>query len=132
MTGRNPWVVLCVPEDSPYHEVQRAFRRRVKQTHPDSGGNAGEFATVVRAFEDVRQALSPPLRRSPVRPTPYDGWLRPCCPTPSGTGDVPPVAVTPPGSVGSGVTLTMPSAGSDFRTVLLGEMSKVSTTANHG
>jgi hypothetical protein len=33
--------------------------------------------------------------------------------------------VTAPGSAGSGVTLTMPSAGSDFRDVLLGEMSKV-------
>lgn len=98
---------------------------RVKQTHPDSGGDAGEFATVVRASEDVRQALPRQHHRTPVRPTPYDGWLRPCRPTPSWTEDVPPVPVTAPGSAGSGVTLTMPSAGSDFRDVLLGEMSKV-------
>ena len=63
MTGRNPWVVLGVPEDSPYDEIQRAYRRRVKQTHPDSGGDACQFATVVRAFDAVRQPLRP--RRDP-------------------------------------------------------------------
>jgi len=80
MTGRNPWVVLCVAEDAPYHEVQRAFRRRVKQTHPDGGGDALEFARVVEAFDAVRQTLPVQDRRWPIRPTPYDRWLGPSRP----------------------------------------------------
>jgi len=129
MTGRNPWVVLGVTEDSPYHEVQRAFRRRVKQTHPDSGGDAGEFATVVQAFGVVRGPLASPRRRTPPRPTPYDGWLRPSRPTNAWTGvnDVAPF--TPGPSARSWTPSAMTSAGSDFSTVLLGEMTRARAEA---
>lgn len=81
MSGRNPWVVLGCAEDAPDDEVQRAFRRRVKQTHPDLGGDAHELATVVEAFDAVRQArpaASPPRAAHRPRPrasTPYDAWL---------------------------------------------------------
>jgi curved DNA-binding protein CbpA len=51
MTGRNPWVVLGVAEDALHYEVQRAHRRRVKQTHPDRGGDGAQFAAVAQAFE---------------------------------------------------------------------------------
>ena len=81
MTGRNPWAVLCVAEGAPYQEIQRAFRRRVKETHPDIGGEASEFATVVDAFDVVRRSDPSHHRWRPTRPTPYDGWLRPCPPT---------------------------------------------------
>jgi len=123
MTGRNPWVVLGVAEDAPYQEVQRAYRRRVKQTHPDRGGDAGEFASVVEAFEVVRDARPLQHRRGPSCPTPYDRWLRPYCPPRSWTDDDRQVPLAsrpagwakPPGR----------PPGSDFTSVLLGEMSKV-------
>ncbi len=128
MTGRNPWVVLGVTEDSPYHEVQRAFRRRVKQTHPDSGGDAGEFATVVQAFGVVRRPPASHRHRTPPRPTPYDSWLRPCRPAGSwtGGGDTAGPARL---SAGGWTTPAMTSAVSDFDTVLLGEMTKARATA---
>lgn len=122
MTGRNPWAVLCVAEDAPYTEVQRAFRRRVKQTHPDGGGDAGEFATVVRAFEDMRHTLPRERHRDPVRPTPYDGWLRPYRPTRWWTEDVAPVSVMSPGPSSDGDPV--PAAGSDFDGILGREMAR--------
>jgi hypothetical protein len=108
MTGRNPWMVLCVAEDASDTEVQRAFRRRVKQTHPDRGGDAGEFATVVRAFADVRHRLPRERPRRRRRSTPYDGWLQPCRPTRTWTEEVAPLSVVP----------------TDFSTVLRREMAK--------
>jgi curved DNA-binding protein CbpA len=71
MTGRNPWAVLCVAEGAPYQEIQRAFRRRVKETHPDSGGEASEFATVVEAFDVVRRSTPSRHHRRSARPPPY-------------------------------------------------------------
>jgi hypothetical protein len=132
MTGRNPWAILRVAEDAPYHEIQSAFRRRVKETHPDSGGDAGEFATVVHAFDAVRRAPAAP--RCPKAPpptgrTPYDRWLRPSRPTSSWTDDRAPAPVVSHGPDGVRVTPTTGSAGSDFTTVLRGEMSKARATA---
>jgi len=128
MTGRNPWVVLGVTEDSPYHEVQRAFRRRVKQTHPDGGGDANEFATVVQAFGVVRRPLASERRRTPPRPTPYDPWLRPCRPRGSWTdkGDATSARFV---SSGSRSTPAMTSPMSDFDTVLLGAMTEARAAA---
>jgi hypothetical protein len=117
MTGGNPWAVLCVAEDAPFQEVQRAFRRRVKQTHPDGGGDAGEFASVVRAFDAVRTNRPPSRRCHPPRPTPYDAWLRPCRPSPSwnDAGTSGPTAST----------ATAEFITSDFTTVLRTELAKV-------
>jgi hypothetical protein len=137
MTGRNPWVVLGVAEDAPYHEVQVAFRRRVKQTHPDGGGDAAEFAVVVDAFEVVRrafapqpgQAPAPQPRRVPARPTPYDRWLRPCAPVRSWSGDRRTAPVASGRPVGNRATARLRPAGGDFATVLLGEMSKARAAA---
>src|SRR5580698_2004832 len=75
MTGRNPWAVLGLAEDAPYEEIQRAYRRKVKQTHPDRGGAADEFRAVANAVKDLRR-LGPP-RPAATLPSPYDRWLRP-------------------------------------------------------
>jgi hypothetical protein len=127
MTGRNPWAVLGVAEDAPYTEVERAFRRRVKQTHPDRGGDAGEFAAVVQAFAEVRRTLPPKEPRSPFRPTPYDAWLRPLRPTRSWAEGVRPLSVVP--GPGSGHGAAPSSLGSDFATVLRHEMAKAGPVA---
>ena len=77
MTGRNPWVVLGLPEDASYEEIQRAYRGKVKQTHPDRGGAAPDFRTVVEAVEDLRRLRS--QRSVTTRQSQYDRWLRPHC-----------------------------------------------------
>ena len=129
MTGGNPWAVLCVAEDAPFHEVQRAFRRRVKQTHPDGGGDAGEFASVVRAFEAVRGTR--PLHRhcNAPRPTPYDGWLRPSGPPASWTDDGLSTETTSGAPADHGMTSTVTSGATEFSTVLHTEMSKAMASA---
>jgi hypothetical protein len=132
MTGRNPWVVLCVAEGAPYQEIQRAFRRRVKETHPDSGGEASEFATVVEAFDLVRGSIPSPRRRRPTRATPYDGWLRPCRPTGSRIDEGRPSPMAAPGSTGGWVPRVVRSDGSDFDSVLVSEMSKANAIAGRG
>lgn len=47
--------VLGVPAGAPACEVERAFRRRALQAHPDRGGDADAFRTVLAA----RSALQP-------------------------------------------------------------------------
>jgi hypothetical protein len=123
MTGRNPWVVLGIAEDASYLEVQSAFRRRVKQTHPDGGGNAAEFVAVVDAFDAVRRSCPRPSAPKPgrctSRPTPYDQWLRPSGPTRTWTeGD------SRAWAADVTTTATGPVVG-EFGTVLRGEMTRV-------
>jgi len=86
MTGRTPWSVLGVAEDASYQDVRRAFRRRVKESHPDRGGDRRDFVAVVRSYEDLRtrrpaarppSASPAPDRPRPPSPTPYDPWVRP-------------------------------------------------------
>jgi len=125
MTGRNPWVVLGVPEDAPYHQIQRQFRRRVKQTHPDNGGDASDFAAVVEAVEAVRQAMPLQYRRCPASPTPYDGWLRPCRPMKVWGDEGHPVPAESCGFAGTWATPPVESSVSDFADVLFSEISKI-------
>jgi hypothetical protein len=126
MPGRNPWVVLCVPEDAPYQEVQRSFRRMVKTTHPDGGGDARAFDAVVRAFEEIRSLLSEvvPSPTGGHRSTPYDGWLRSSPPVRSWTDDGPRYGADTEPTNEEAVT-PMTSGANDFTGVLLDEMTKV-------
>ena len=75
MTGRNPWTVLGLAEDASYDEIQRAYRGKAKQTHPDRGGAAGDFRAVAAAAEDLRRLR--PQRTPTTLPSQYDRWLRP-------------------------------------------------------
>ncbi|WP_309069221.1 DnaJ domain-containing protein [Microbacterium sp.] len=45
--------VLGVPRDASEDELRRAYRLRLRQTHPDTGGNAAEFVRVQHAWELV-------------------------------------------------------------------------------
>ncbi|MFB6354511.1 MAG: 2Fe-2S iron-sulfur cluster-binding protein [Halobacteriales archaeon] len=45
--------------------VERAYRRRLKEAHPDHGGSQGEFRAVRRAYEALTDGDSP----GPVRPS---------------------------------------------------------------
>ena len=127
MPGRNPWVVLCVSENASYQEVQRSFRRMVKQTHPDGGGDARRFDTVVRAFEDVRRTLPRETGPTATPPTPYDSWLGPVRLLTSWTDDGG-AAPWPSGGSADGATTTVDQAGAgDFTAVLEREMARART-----
>lgn len=45
--------VLGVAPGAGQEELRRAFRRRLRQTHPDAGGDAAVFVRVQRAWEQV-------------------------------------------------------------------------------
>jgi hypothetical protein len=49
----SPYEVLGVPATASDDELRRAYRRRLRQTHPDAGGRAAEFHAVQSAWELV-------------------------------------------------------------------------------
>lgn len=49
----SPFDILSIDPDADEEEVERAYRQRVKETHPDHGGSAGEFQLVRAAYEEL-------------------------------------------------------------------------------
>lgn len=49
----SPYAVLGVPAHATEAELKRAYRRRLRQTHPDTGGSALDFDAVQRAWQLV-------------------------------------------------------------------------------
>lgn len=99
----SPYEVLGVPASATAEELRRAFRRRMRETHPDVGGSASAFAAVQAAWavvgtpdaraafdsgtgaaaRGVHEAWAPPApqRRQDGRPTARSyghpgGWYR--------------------------------------------------------
>jgi ferredoxin len=50
----SPFDVLLVDDDADDEEIEQAYRRRVKEAHPDQGGSVEEFQTVRRAYERIQ------------------------------------------------------------------------------
>ncbi len=50
----SPYEVLQVDPDADPETLRRAYRRRVKEAHPDRGGSVDEFQRVRAAYEAVR------------------------------------------------------------------------------
>ena len=50
----SPFEVLEIDPDADDAEIVRAYRRRVKEAHPDQGGSASEFQRVRTAYEKLR------------------------------------------------------------------------------
>jgi ferredoxin len=50
-----PHEILGVPPDADEGEVEAAYRRRVKETHPDQGGSVQSFLMVRSAYESLRE-----------------------------------------------------------------------------
>jgi hypothetical protein len=44
--------VLGIDRNAPLNEIQRAYRRKAIETHPDKGGDAEQFKAVVAAYEE--------------------------------------------------------------------------------
>jgi hypothetical protein len=49
----SPYAVLGVAEHVSHAELRRAYRRKLRETHPDTGGSAIHFHRVQRAWEQV-------------------------------------------------------------------------------
>ncbi len=49
----SPYEVLGVPADADHDTLRRAYRRRLRETHPDTGGRADEFHAVQAAWDLV-------------------------------------------------------------------------------
>ncbi|WP_022881738.1 J domain-containing protein [Gryllotalpicola ginsengisoli] len=50
----SPYAVLGVDAGASDDELKRAYRRRLRETHPDTGGSAEEFRAVQEAWERIR------------------------------------------------------------------------------
>jgi curved DNA-binding protein CbpA len=49
----SPYDVLLVEPDADEKAIERAYRERVKEAHPDQGGSIGEFRAVRTAYEKL-------------------------------------------------------------------------------
>lgn len=49
----SPFAILRIDSDADDEEIDRAYRRRAKETHPDQGGSASEFRLVTAAYEEI-------------------------------------------------------------------------------
>lgn len=50
----SPYEVLGIDRGADEEAIERAYRERVKETHPDQGGTREEFQAVRRAYEAIR------------------------------------------------------------------------------
>ncbi|KAL7528003.1 hypothetical protein ACHAXR_002226, partial [Thalassiosira sp. AJA248-18] len=48
--NESPHQILRVEQNATRSEIKKGFQRRALETHPDKGGDAGEFAAVARAY----------------------------------------------------------------------------------
>ena len=55
----SPYDVLGLNPDADEREVVRAYRRQVKDAHPDHGGSKEEFQAVKQAYERIREGYEP-------------------------------------------------------------------------
>ena len=51
MSGRSPYRVLGVSPSTPYEEAKRIYRKKVKNLHPDLGGDAKLMMEVKEAWD---------------------------------------------------------------------------------
>ncbi len=49
----SPFAILSVDPDADDDEIEQAYRKRVKETHPDHGGSTREFLRVRAAYEEL-------------------------------------------------------------------------------
>lgn len=78
--ARTPYEVLGVPASADEEELRRAYRRLLRETHPDTGGDAARFHAVQLAWERIGSAQA---RRdydrgtpAPAAHAPYTGSAR--------------------------------------------------------
>ncbi|MGN6325494.1 J domain-containing protein [Pseudolysinimonas sp.] len=84
----SPYEVLGVTVTATDDELRRAYRRRLRETHPDTGGAALEFDRVQRAWELVGTADARAAYDRGVRPAAEERSWAPAAP-PRGEGTRP-------------------------------------------
>jgi curved DNA-binding protein CbpA len=67
----SPYDVLLVAPDADEEEIERAYRERVKEAHPDQGGSVDEFRAVREAYEALQAGYEPATEDD--RAVPEDG-----------------------------------------------------------
>jgi ferredoxin len=67
---QSPFDVLRVDTDADKPEIERAYRERVKEAHPDQGGSVEEFQTVRRAYERIKAGYEENGDSPPSAPEP--------------------------------------------------------------
>jgi ferredoxin len=80
----SPFEVLGVDPDADEEEIVAAYRRRVKETHPDRGGSTAAFKAVQEAYERIREGADgeipepepDPEPEPEPEPTPWTGGAR--------------------------------------------------------
>ncbi|MFT4922075.1 MAG: ferredoxin [Haloarculaceae archaeon] len=55
----SPFEVLRLDQDADDEEIERAYRHRVKEAHPDQGGSVAEFRAVRTAYEKLKAGYEP-------------------------------------------------------------------------
>ncbi|USZ66752.1 DnaJ domain-containing protein [Halorussus salilacus] len=58
----SPFEVLGIDRDADDEDIKRAYKRRVKEAHPDHGGTAEEFQAVREAYDRLSSGDVPPPR----------------------------------------------------------------------
>ena len=56
----SPYEVLHIDPDATPTEIERAYRERIKQAHPDQGGTPEEFQRVREAYEELKSGAWEP------------------------------------------------------------------------
>jgi curved DNA-binding protein CbpA len=56
----SPFEILGIDSDADAEEIENAYRRRVKEAHPDHGGSAREFQLVYAAYRELRSGYDGP------------------------------------------------------------------------
>jgi hypothetical protein len=77
----SPYEILGVPPTASEDELRRAYRRRLRETHPDTGGAAAHFHRVQHAWE---------LVGTPEARAAYDRGVRPSTAAPTSWAPAPP------------------------------------------
>jgi hypothetical protein len=49
------WIVLEVDRDADFETIREAYRKKVKNAHPDTGGSEEEFILIQTAWNDMRE-----------------------------------------------------------------------------
>ncbi len=94
MSDDSLYDLLGVPEEAPASQIHEAYRRLIKQVHPDHGGSSVLFREVQSAYQTLadpqRRALYDRTLHGPPRPSPAA--------TPPPRPSNPQATQTPPGS----------------------------------
>lgn len=55
----SPFEILGIDAEASDEEIVAAYRKRVKEAHPDQGGSTAEFQRVRTAYEELQQGYQP-------------------------------------------------------------------------